>query len=938
VEGVFAGDGIDFEYRKRGGAMNPFFRKLSWLTKRRRKEEELREELDFHLEEEAEERRARGLTEEEARYAARRDLGNLTLVKEDTRAEWAWPLVEQFFQDARFAFRTMAANKTFSALAIVSLALGIGANTAIFSFIDALLLRSLPVQQPESLVALKWHAKVLKGDSVIQGVHGTDYEDANSEATGAILPYEAFELFHKDKEVFSSVFGRYSWDEFNLSVRGEAEVASGEFVTGDYFGGLEVRPAAGRLIEPEDDRVGAAPVVVVSYADAQRRFGGAANAIGQTVLVNNVPFSVVGVAPAEFFGIDPGLAPDVFLPMHAGLLLPDPRPEADWYLDRNSYWIEVMARLKPGVSREQAQVALTGPFHQWIKSTATNDVERANLPELMVEQGASGLDALRHVYSKPLAVLMTLVGLVLAMACANIANLLLARSTARRRELAVRLSIGAGRLRVIRQLLTESVLLAFLGGALGVAVAVFGMLFLGLLLANEDSRYTLHAELNWHVLAAATVLTLVTGVLFGLAPALQGTRVDVLSALKETRSGDTATRFGNVFGRVRLSHALIVAQIAVTLVMLVVAGLFTGTLANLRSVVVGFNRENLLTFHLDARKAGHTDPEIGRFYEDLREQFGALPGVRSASLSRDPLIGHGWSSTDRWAVGNVPAPTDALPVGPQFFETMQIPILMGRAIEERDGLTSAPVAVVNEKFAEEYFDGKNPIGKILVTREATKEDRGIQIVGVCGNSHFGSLQRGLTPILYLPFTQGSYVPVGDMYFELRTAGNPLAYVNVVREIVRKADSRVPVSDVVTESAEIDRSIGREIAFAHLCTAFGALALVIACVGLYGTVSYNVARRTNEVGIRMALGARSAGIVCMVLREILVVVGIGVAISVPAVLATSKLVEAMLFAMKPNDPLTLTVAMLVLVLAAVLASYAPARKASRIDPMVALRHE
>ena len=922
--------------------MSSFLRKLSWLARRQQKQAELREELEFHLQEEAEERRAHGLTEEEAEYAARRYLGNYTLVQEDTRAAWGWTLLEQFIQDVRYAFRTMAANKTFSLLAIVSLALGIGANAAIFSFMDSLLLRALPVPDPESLVVLKWHTNVEAHarNSVMQEMSGSTYhDDAHAGTIAGIFPYPAFELLHRDSPVFSSVFGRYAWRDFNLSVKGQAEVAQGDFVTGDFFDGLRIAPEAGRLIFPEDDRAGAPAVVVVSHSLSQSRFGGPANAVGQTVLINNVPFSVVGVTLPQFFGVDPGRKPDFYLPMHAGLLLPDPQPDAGSFVDQNYYWIEILARLRPGVSREQAQAALAGPLHQWVETTATNDVQRANLPTFLVTEGAGGLDGLRQWYSEPLQILLMLVGLVLAMACANIANLLLARSTARRREMAVRLSIGAGRLRVIRQLLTESVLLAFLGGAMGLVVAVWSMRFLGVLLASGSRRYTLQAELNWHVLAAAGALSLVTGVLFGLAPALQSTRVDVLSALKESRTGDPVAAMRHSRVRVSLSKVLMVAQIVVTLVILVAAGLFVRTLSNLQSIPLGFNRENVLTFRVDARKAGHKDPELAAFYSGLRSELSVLSGVRGVSLSRDPLIGNGTSGTAVMVAGSYEAKeTDILPVGADFFSTMQIPVLSGRGIEERDESGTAPVAVVNEKFVEEYLGRKNPVGQTLTWEQPRTKIRGVEIVGVSGNWHFGKVQRELQPAVYVAFCQSSYVEIGEMFYELRTAGNPLGYVNAVRQIVRRADPRLPVSDVVTESAAIDHSLNQEIMFARLCTAFGVLALVIACVGLYGTVAYNVARRTNEVGIRMALGAQRAGIVWMILRDVLLGAGVGLAISVPAVLATSKFVKAFLFATKPTDPMALAAAVAILVSSAVVAGYMPARRASRIDPMMALRHE
>jgi len=924
--------------------MNAFFRKLRWLTERRDKEADLREELRFHLEEEADLRRGEGIPADEARWAARRELGNLALVQEDTRAAWGWTILEQFGQDLRYAFRTMAASRLFTLLVVSSLALGIGANTAIYSFMDAILMRSLPVSDPESLVVLRWHAKNARRDFVMRGMSGTTYDDPKTGTTGGIFPFPAFELFQKHDDIFSSVFAHCRSSQvrrLNVAIQGQADVAAGWTVSGSYFGGLGVLPAAGRLIIPDDDRPGAPAVAVLSYGFSERRFGSVAAAAGQPILINNLPFTVVGVTPREFFGVDPAAAPDVYLPMHTNELLGAGqqfgfRPED--YLARNYYWVQVMGRLRPGVSLARAQATLAPAFQQWVADTAANDRERANLPELRVAEGAGGLDTLRRQYSQPLYVLMTLVGLILALACANVANLLLARAAARRREIALRLSVGADRLRVVRQLLTESVLLASLGGALGVLFAIWGMRFLTLLLSNGQANFTLHAELNWHVLGVAAALSVLTGILFGVAPAMHATRVELMPALKETRPGQLEVRHS--FWRLSLGRVLLVGQIAISLLMLVAAGLFVRTLSNLQSVELGFNRENLLLFQLDARKAGHTDPEISGFYGNLRTRFATIPGVQSASLEVDSIVhaGHGLP------IGVSGSPHDPanryLTVGPAFFTTMKIPMLSGRDFNDRDRPGSPPVAVINEVFARVNFRDRNPLGQRLTLWKPGKPlvlGRDMEIVGVSRNARYGGLTGDIPPVVYMPYDQGFPLP-GQMVYALRTSADPLMYVNAVREMVRQADPRVPVSEVRTQAADIDRTMNQEITFARLCSAFAVLALVIASVGLYGTVSYTVSRRTGEIGIRMALGAQRGGIVWMVLREMLVLAAVGLAIGMAAALGASKFVASFLYGITPNDPLALTLAVMILLSAALLAGYVPAWRASRIDPMTAVRRE
>jgi macrolide transport system ATP-binding/permease protein len=831
----------------------------------------------------------------------------------------------------------MTANKAFSALAVLSLALGIGANTTIYSFMESILLRSLPVADPESLVVLNWHSRPPQNankewDHVTHGVQGMAWPGDKGAMVSGMFPYGAFktlgETLREENPVFSKLFGYFNGLNRNLAVRGQATSASTEYVTGEYFRGLAVSPAAGRLIDSEDDRPGAAPVAVISFATSQQRFGGPSSAIGQPVLVDNVPFTVIGVAPPEFFGVDPAAAPDLYLPLHTNLLV-DGAQAARMYGDGNFYWIEMMGRLRPGVSVAQAQAALAPRFHQWIAATATTEGERAKLPALMLNPGAEGLGSLRRQYSKPLYVLLTMVALILAIACANIANLLLARAAARRREMAVRLSLGAGRLRVVRQLLTESVILASLGGALGVLFAIWGMRTLTVLLSHGQENFTLHAELNWNVVGVTAALSLICGVLFGLATAIQSTRPDVMPALKNGRGGGPRRRAQNV---------LVVAQIAISFLILVAAGLFVRTLNNLHSVQLGYARENILLFSLNARQAGHRDPEIVTFYADLRKRFESIPGVSSATLSPSSIIDAarvGQPIRGPMKIGAVTV-EDArvLAAGPRFLTTMQIPILAGREIDDRDQSGSRPVAVISERLARTYFENENPVGRSITLPD---EKRDLEIVGVSANLRYGGLKNEEESAMTVLVAVSQFSP-DRVTYALRTAGDPLRFVQSVHEIVREADSRIPVTNVVTQAAEIDRTISRELMFAKLCTGFAVLALLMACVGLYGTLSYGVARQVGEIGIRMALGAQRGAVVWMVLRRVLLLAAVGLAISVPAALVAFRLVKSLLFETQPNDPGTLALAGAVLLSAAILAGCAPARRASRIDPLAALRRE
>jgi predicted permease len=893
----------------------------------------LREEMELHLAEKAAELEAEGVTPGCARAEARRRFGNVGLKQEESREIWIKRFWSELGQDVRYGCRNMAANKAFSILAVLSLALGIGANTAIYSLMESILLRSLPVANPESLVVLNWRSRPPQNANkewvhVMHGVQGMAWPGDKGAMVSGMFPYGAFETLRSDNPVFSTLFGYFNGLNHNLAVRGQATNAGTEYVTGQYFRGLAVSPAAGRLIDSEDDRPGAAPVAVISFAASQNRFGGPSSAIGQPVLVDSVPFTVIGVAPPEFFGVDPAAAPDLYLPLHTNVLV-DGERAARMYPDQNFYWIEMMGRLRPGVSMAQAQAALAPRFHLWVAATASTDGERAKLPTLLLNPGAAGLGSLRRQYSKPLYVLLTMVGLILAVACANIANLLLARAAARRREMAVRLSLGAGRFRVVRQLLTESVMLAALGGAFGVLFAIWGVGSLTLLLSNGQGHFALHAELDWRVLAVTAALSVVCGLLFGLAPAMQSTRPDVMPALKNGRGGGP---------RRRAQHVLVVAQIAISFLVLAAAGLFVRTLDKLHSVPLGYARENVLLFSLNARQAGHRSPEIATFYEDLRKRFESIPGVGSATLSQSSIIDAaraGQAIKGPMKLGAVTIEgARVMAAGPSFLTTMQIPILAGREIGDRDQYGSTPIAVIGERLARAYFGNENPVGRRITLAD---EKRDLEIVGVSGNLRYGGLKNEEESAMIV-FVAASQFPSDRVTYALRTAGDPLKYVKSVQEIVREADSGIPVTNVVTQAAEIDRTISREVMFAKLCTGFAILALLIACVGLYGTMSYNVTRQIGEIGIRMALGAQRSAVVWMVLRRVLILAAAGLAISVPAALSAFRLVKSLLFETRPNDPRTLAMAGAVLLGAAILAGYAPARRASRIDPLAALRHE
>jgi macrolide transport system ATP-binding/permease protein len=901
-----------------------------------KRDNDLNDEIAYDLAADAEERIRSGIPRAEAELASRRDFGNVSLLKEDVREIWIWGSLQRLFQDVRYGWRVLRSNLLFTSMAIVSLALGIGANTAIYSVMDAIMLRALPVKHAGELAILNWRTKT-SDPEVVHSHSGARYPVPGGGMESPDFPWPAYELFRNRNTAFASLFAYKDAGRLNLVLNGQAEAGPVEYVSGNFFSGLGINPAAGRLLTDSDDVAGSSQVAVISFEYWLKRFNANPAAIGASIKLNNIPFTIAGVTAPEFFGVSTGSSPLVYIPIFNRLALYDHGEQKAMFTD-HSYWVGIMGRLRPGVTLSRAKAELSSPFHQYEVASAANDQERADLPALWLQEGGSGVDSLRRVFSKPLWVLMTMVALILAIACANIANLLLSRSAARRREIAVRLSLGASRLRIMRQLLTESLMLSLPGGLIGLGVAALGTHFLLQLLTGGNDDMTLRAGVDWRILAFTIFIALGTGILFGVAPALQATRVNITPALKETRASSPRRR-GRFIG---LSQLLVVSQITLSLLLVLGATLFVRTLANLHSVEVGFNPEHLLTFSLDARQAGYNDAQRRTLYANLDEQFRAMPGVRAAALSDMPLVAD-WTSSVGLYVPKLPKHTERggpetslVVVGPSFFETMQLPITLGRAINIHD-VDGAPLAaVVNQTLAKKYFPNQNPVGRQLGINSKTAN---ITIVGVAKDARYSSLKKEIPSVTYLAFLQNALKgPPGNAIFELRTAADPMALARTVRAAVHAAAPQVPVTDMLTQTQIIDRTIVQERTFAHLCTAFAALALIIAGVGLYGTMAYAVSRRTNEIGIRMALGAERRRIIAMVLREVLALAAAGLAFGLITAWGMQSAIKSFLFGVKAADPFTALWASGILLAALVLAGYAPARRASRIEPLSALRHE
>jgi putative ABC transport system permease protein len=882
--------------------------------------DELDEEIRGHIEMSAHEREERGELAQEARAAARREFGNVGLVKETTRDTWGYVWMERLWQDVHYGLRMLRKTPLITSIALLSLALGIGANTAIFSLVDAVMLRMLPVQNPEQLARILFRSPASPRP--------------RQSATNPI-----WEQVRDRQDAFSGVIA-WSPQMFDLAEGGEVNNINGIYASGDYFTVLGVRPAAGRLMSASDDVRGCSGVAVLGYGFWQSHYAGAESAVGSLIRLNGHAFPIVGVSQRGFFGTDVGDKLDVAIPVCAEAVLDGKDSSLDV---RDDWWLSMMGRLKPGVTVEQADArmkVLSPPLFGAVVPQAwpakyQDTFRKYAFAVLPGATGASG--GLRQQYSQPLEILMFVVGLVLLIACANIASLLLARSAARQKEIALRLSLGASRARLIRQMLTESVVLSGTGAIFGVLFARWGSVLLVRFVSTQQSQVFLDLKMDSRVLAFTIAVTVLCGLLFGLLPALRSTRVDAMSAMKEGQSQAAG-------GRSHSSAArwIVAAQIALSLVLLIGTGLFIHTFANLMTLDAGFDRNNVLMVETNIHNAGIAEPARVPLYGQMLAELRSIPGVVSASQCwMTPLSGRQWDNS-------LTAPGHPLPAGvdpdtllnwvtPGYFETMRTALLEGRTFDARDSATSTPVVIVNQLLARHYFGSQSPIGEHLLGGSEGMLRQPMEIIGVVQDAKYTSLRDDFQPEAYFPLSQIQKNVAEDSTFEIRTAMAPSALIPAVREAVGRVNKLASLQ-FTTLKQEADDSVAQQHLMAVLSGFFGGLALLLTAIGLYGVMAYVVTQRTHEIGIRMALGAQPASILRLVIRDAVIVLVAGVAAGLLGSVWISRLAKDLLFGVTPNDPSTLALAIVVLVAVALFACYIPARRATRVDPMVALRYE
>ena len=907
-----------------------FFHRLRTHFRKQELDQELSEELAFHIEQETEENIAAGMSAEEARYAALRKFGGVEQVKEECRDAWGVRFIDTLIQDIRFGLRMLAKNPGFTAVAVLTLALGIGANTAIFTIVNAVMLRNLPVKNPSQLV--------LFYDGVDTGTHNSNKVPDNA------YSYQAWIYFRDHNESFEDLCAfRQGSDRLIMLGGGASEPAHreevrGKLVAGNYFTVLGVQAAAGRLLTAQDDTPNASPGAVISYDFWRRRFNLARSVIGKTVDLNGVVFTVLGVTPPEFFGERVGMPPDYWLPLS---WQPQVLQRESWLASQDVYWLNLMGRLKPGVSIESAQATVNTQLHSYYMMQAGSRITPEQQRQIQgvhiqLRPGGRGISVLRFVYSEPLHVLMAVVVLVLLIACANVATLMLGRASARRSELFVRSALGAGRSRLVRQLLTESTLLALFGAVAGAALAWLGV---HLLVATLPLASIVKTKPDLPVLAFTLAISVLTGVLFGLIPAVRSSKMGLAG-------GPSATLAGSM-GRSTLkpTYTLVALQVALSSVLLVGAALLTHSLLDLEHQDLGFNSDNVLLVRAGFQFAGVPQAQLLPLYQQIQVRLNALPGVTAASMARfSPVSGNISYSNFSLEGYEPPAGKEIdvyeLPVGPRFFETLGIPILLGRPIGPQDTPTSPLVAMVNQTFTHEYLSGQNPIGHHISIGAPFKAP-GAEIIGVVADSKYYNLREKPKPMAFFPLWQAGadkHVDPNAGVLIIRVSREPSGAIAAVRRALAEIDSGLPIEGVQTLHEQIYESIDQERMVTRSCSFFGLLALTLACIGLYGTMTYFVARKTKEIGIRMALGAPRSRILWMFLRDSVALVVLGLAVGLPLAMGATRWIRSLLFGLPAIDWMAIGGTVGLMVAVSAVAAYLPARRATKVDPMVALRYE
>jgi len=839
--------------------------------------------------------------------------------------------VQTLWQDIRFGLRMLGKSPGSTALAVATLALGIGANTAIFSLVNAVMLATIPVRNPQQLAVLRWSARAHPQNSGSSSYGDCQWTKWTEKVSGSCsFSYPMFKEIRQHAGVFSSVGAFAGPAQLDLTGNGTASIARGEIVSGDYFQTLGVQAAAGRSIEPSDERPGAEAVAVLSYAYWQGAFGGAPSAIGKSIKLNGVPFTIVGVADAAFTRLTPGHTQDMWLPLSQVVPL---RLHWGGGPDKDStWWLTVVGRLEPGIALGQAESRVSLLFRNEIIQEKRLKAE--DHPQVTLTLAQKGLSGIRGDLEQPLYILMAAVGLVLLISCANVAGLLLSRAAARQKEIAVRLALGAGRGRVVRQLLTESVLLSFAGAGLGVLLAYWGASALAAFAsANRYSNFQISAAPDARVLVFTVAAAALTGILFGLAPAFRGTRVNLAPTLKENSGSMSGTSFGGE-RRFGLGSGLVVGQVALSLIVLAGAGLVVRSLGNLKAIDPGFDTRNVLQFAVNPTLTGYyKSDQVAPLYRELQSRLSGLPGVISVSYSSDTLLDGGLWTEDVKIEGRTDkstVETQVLGVGPEFFSTMKIPVMTGRMLNSEDAESKRDVAVVNRAFIKKFLENREPLG--LHFGGEDPQNPQYEIVGVVGDTKYAGLRDELAPTAYIPLKDG------DAHFALRTAINTQALLPAARKVVSDLDNNLPLFDVRTQTERIERLLFNERLLARLASLFGLLALVLASIGLYGLLSYEVARRTREIGIRAALGAQNRDVLRLVGRQGLLLMALGIGFGIVAAMGVTRSLGSLLYGVQPSDPITFFGVSALLTIVGLAACYIPARRATRVDPMVALRYE